>query len=503
MSKFPFFSSKVPGDGLPANAGTFLTFNVMKHNRRKFIQSMAMGSAVITTSLHLSSTAQPTVSNGLFQGSKPLPKPTKGQLIWQESEVGLIYHFDISVAAGDFTSHNNAYKGKFDPQDYNPQKLDTDQWIKAASAAGAKYAIFTGTHFNGFLQWQSDAYPYGLKQAKWKNGKGDVFGDFVKSCHKANIRPGVYISTHRNGYWDLWDYYVEGGKGKGTKRQEEFNHAAEAMVEEICSNYGPLIQIWFDAGTKLPGEGGPDVLPIFDKYQPNSVFYNSSKRSDHRWIGNEAGYADYPCWATMPDNPILSHNSPAWKPILGSGDPQGTIWSPGMVDVPLRGEGKIHNWFWAPGQDQAVHSKEALVDMYYKSVGRNSNLLIGAVVTPEGLVPESDIMRLKEFGDEIRARFGNPLAETKGAGKSLQLKFPDNRQVNHVIIQEDIAQGERIRQYTLEGLVEGKWRSIARGESVGQKRIERFDDVICKAIRLTVNQQTAEPQIKNLAAYLI
>jgi len=461
------------------------------------------GTTALGAGLYTAPKSQSLTLNEFFRENENLPKPTKGQQIWQESEVGLIYHFDLSVASRDFTHQNNAYKQKFDPQNYNPEKLDTDQWIKAANAAGAKYAIFTGTHFNGFLQWQSDAYPYGLKQAKWKNGKGDIFGDFVKSCHKAHIRPGIFISTHRNGYWDLWDYYVDWGKGKGTKRQEEFNRAAEKMVEEICSKYGNLVQIWFDAGTKLPNEGGPDILPIFDKYQPQSVFYNSSQRSEHRWIGNEAGYANYPCWATMPDNPVRSHSSSLWKPILGSGDPKGTIWSPGMVDVPLRGDGKIHNWFWAPDQDHAAFSKDKLVEMYYKSVGRNCNLIIGEVVMPDGLVPESDIQRLREFGDEIKARFGKPLAKTKGNGNTLQLKFSVSQKINHIIIQEDIAQGERIRKYTLEGLTDGKWQMIAGGESVGQKRIEKFNDVACHAIRLNVEQQTAEPKIKNLAAYFV
>src|SRR5699024_3255516 len=154
---------------------------------------------------------------------------------------------------------------------YNPKKLDTDQWIAAAKAAGANYAVFTATHFNGFMQWQSDIYPYGLKQAKWENGQGDIVEDFVHSCRRADIKPYIYLSTHRNAYWEVWDYYVNWGKGKGTPKQQEFNEVAEQMVEELCSKYGPLVQIWFDAGTKLPDEGGPDILPIFNKYQPDSV----------------------------------------------------------------------------------------------------------------------------------------------------------------------------------------------------------------------------------------
>ena len=471
--------------------------------RRKFIRNSVIGAAALPAAFSCSESKSTRSGNKEQQLRLASPVPTKGQTTWQKCEIGLIYHYDISVAVSDFEHHNNAFKRKFDPQKYNPTKLDTDQWISAATAAGAKYAIFTGTHFNGFLQWQSDAYPYGLKQAKWKDGKGDVFGDFVKSCHKANILPGIYISTHRNAYWDLWDYYVDWGKGKGTEKQEEFNRAAEKMVEELCANYGPLVQIWFDAGTKTPEEGGPDVLPIFEKHQPDSVFYHSSRRSDHRWIGNEDGYANYPCWATMPDGPIRSHNSPTWKPILGTGDPDGKIWSPGMVDVPFRGAEGIHNWFWAPGQDHAVFSKNALVDMYYQSVGRNCNLVLGEVVTPEGMVPESDIARLKEFGDEIKARFSQPLAQSQGKGEQLVMNFGKSTPLNHLVIQEDIKHGERIREYEVEGLVNGAWKPIASGQSVGHKRIERFDDFACEAVRLSVRQSTAEPMIKSFAAYLV
>ena len=98
--------------------------------------------------------------------ARPLPR----QVVWQDCEVGLIYHFDLSVAAGRDDRGNNAYREVFDPKLYNPTDLDTDQWIEAAKAAGARYAVFTATHFNGFMQWQSDLYPYGLKQAAWRGG---------------------------------------------------------------------------------------------------------------------------------------------------------------------------------------------------------------------------------------------------------------------------------------------------------------------------------------------
>jgi len=431
-----------------------------------------------------------------------LPRPTQAQRVWQDCEIGIIYHFDLPVAAGRFEA-NNAVRETLDPKNYHPAELDTDQWIEAAKAAGAQYAIFTATHFNGFLQWQTDLYPYGMKQSPYRNGKGDVVAEFVASCRKANILPGLYFSTHRNVYWTVWGHYVDWGRGKGTPQQKKFNRMAEKMTEELCSRYGPLVQIWFDAGVKTPQEGGPDVLPIFEKYQRNSVFYHNKQRSDHRWIGNENGFANDPCWATMPAGQgKLSHNAASWMPLLGSGDRRGTIWSPGMVDVPLRGAHGIHNWFWSPHQDHAAHSVDALIDMFLQSVGRNCNLIIGEVVQPNGRVPTSDIERLRAFGRRIDAFFGVPLAETSGQGAELQLRLPRPRLVQYVSIMEDIAFGERIDEFLLEGLLPGhQWKELARGQSVGHKRIVRVETQEVTSIRLKVLRSPAPPKIRKLAAF--
>ncbi len=147
------------------------------------------------------------------------------------------------VLAGDYT-RNNAARKIFDPKLYNPSRLDTDQWEAAAKSAGTKYAIFTATHINGFMQWQSDLYPYGCKQAAWRDGKGDVVGDFVTSCRKFGIKPKIYFSTHRNVYHTVWRHFVDWGKGQGGSRQTACNRIAEKMTEELCSIYGELLQIW-------------------------------------------------------------------------------------------------------------------------------------------------------------------------------------------------------------------------------------------------------------------
>jgi alpha-L-fucosidase len=122
-----------------------------------------------------------------------LVKPTPEQAAWQDLELGMFYHFDINVFtdAGEGAWHN---QGGLDPSLYNPAKLSTDQWLEAAKALGAKYSVFVAKHCTGFLSWQSDLYPYGVKQSKWRDGKGDVVKDYIASCKKQGVKPGLYCS---------------------------------------------------------------------------------------------------------------------------------------------------------------------------------------------------------------------------------------------------------------------------------------------------------------------
>jgi alpha-L-fucosidase len=429
-----------------------------------------------------------------------MPKPLPRQVMWQDCEVGVIFHLDMPVFCEGGWAHDKAVFHTYDPRLYNPVYLDTDQWLDTAKAMGAKYAVFTATHFNGFLQWQSDIYPYGLRQASWRSGRGDVVADFVASCHRYGIRPALYLSCFRNAWWKVDQYRVN--YGKGGEEQARFARTCEQMVEELCSRYGELLQIWFDAGLIFPAEGGPDVLPTVDKYQPNMVFYHSPQRREHRWIGNESGYAGYPCWATMPDLTTAERahkeHTAQNRALLEHGDRDGRLWSPAMVDTVVRD----HHWCWRPNTEGTIEPLENLVQFYYDSVGRNANLVLGLVIDPTGLVPEPDAKRCRQFGQEIRRRFGTSLARVSGSGHCVELPLSQPARIDHVSIMEDIVLGERIREYVVEGLTpEGSWQQLCQGISVGHKRIQRFRAQDVRKIRLRVTHSVAAPVIRDLAVY--
>jgi alpha-L-fucosidase len=107
-----------------------------------------------------------------------------------------------------------------------------------------------------------------------------------------------------------------------------------------------------------------------------------------------------------------------------------------------------------------------------------------------------------EFGKEIRKRFDKPLARTEGKGATVELTLPRPATIDHVVVMEDIVQGERIREYQIEGMVGADtWRTLCAGQSVGHKRIQQFDPVEVAKVRLRTLQSAAEPLIRALAVY--
>jgi alpha-L-fucosidase len=432
-------------------------------------------------------------------GRDPRPRPSPVQLAWQEAELGLLFSYDLHVFDGVRYHQRENRRIRFtDAGIFQPSELDTDQWIQATAEAGARFAILTTSHENGFRLWQSDANPFCLRATGWRDGRGDVVRDFVDSCRSLGIKPGVYIGARWNGRLGVLDYKVTEGS---PLTQEAYNALIEAECLELATRYGELFEVWFDGGIDTPEAGGPDVLPIWEKHQPDCLFYHSNQRRDVRWGGSETGTVPYPCWATVPDSgraTYTGHRSSL--EALGRGDPEGRDWCPAMSDAPLRGFGG-HEWFWEPRDEDLIYPLDELVEMYERSVGHNSTLILGVTPDDRGLLPEADVERLRGFGEAIRRRYGEAIAAAVGGGSEVTVRFPGPQQVDRVVIQEDIRRGERVREYTMAGLVGGKWVELAEGSCIGHKRIQPVAPVEVSGLRLQVTRSADTPVIRRLAAY--
>ena len=436
-----------------------------------------------------------------------MPVPHQAQLVWQNAELAAIFHYDLHVF--DSVAYNQTLNRITPIQDvniFNPSQLDTDQWIRSVKAMGAKIAIITATHETGFAIYQSDVNPYCMKVLKWCDGKGDIVCDFVRSCRKYGVLPGVYIGIRWNSFLGVHDFMMPKDRSQfQANRQVFYNRMCEGMTKELMSRYGDLAIVWYDGGGHGPELGGPDILPIVEKYQKNIIFYHNSQRADIRWGGSETGMVPYPCWGTYPFPYSHSKNQAIVfkcdNRLLKYGDANGTYYMPAMSDSPLRGYKGRHEWFWEPHDEEHIYPLDNLMKMYENSVGHNSTLIIGVAPDNRGLVPDEDVKRLKEFGDEIKRRYGTPLASVSGVGNVFRLNFKPAVTINAAVISENITKGERVRSYQIEGKINGKWRILSSGTCIGHKKIDTWKPQNVSALRLYIKMSEGKPYISAFSAH--
>jgi alpha-L-fucosidase len=395
--------------------------------------------------------------------------PTAEQAAWQDLELAAFAHFGINT----FTDREWG-EGNEDPKLFNPSALDARQWVRALKAAGAGLLIITAKHHDGFCLWPTKLTEHCVRSSPWKDGKGDVVGEVAVACREEGIRFGFYLSP--------WDRHE---KRYGTP---EYNEFFKGQLRELLTGYGDVAEVWFD-GACGEGPNGkkqeydfPGFYKVVRECQPKALIAICGP--DVRWVGNESGVA-------REDESSLQ---PAQKGIHGR---EGIIWYPAECDVSIR-----PGWFYHPAEDGKVKTLEDLMEIYHRSVGRNSNLLLNVPPDRRGLIHENDAARLAELGDSVRRRYGRPLAQVWGRGPVLDLGIANPAPVDRVVLMEEIAAGgERVKEYVVEGLVAGAWRELSKGKVIGHKRIDRFDPVEAGRVRLRITASDGEPLIRQLAVY--
>lgn len=412
-----------------------------------------------------------------------IPVPSTPQLRWQNYERIMFLHFAPNTWTGLDQDDNS-----LPLLSINPEKLNTDQWCQVAKSWGAKMIVFVAKHSGGFCWWQTNTTDYGVRNIPWRNGNGDVLADLSKSCNKYGLDLGVYIYPgDRNWGAGLGS----GGRTKDTAKQEAYNKVFRQQLTEVLSKYKPMKEVWFDGSCVI------DISDILQKYASDAVIFQGPQATI-RWVGNERGIAPYPNWYTIKSADLKTGTSTALE-----SDPDGDAYAPVEVDVPFLLTPKSYKWFWAPNTDNLMLSVPDFMDIYNKSVGRGSVLLLNATPDTTGLIPETHVARYKAFGKEITRRFGRHLASGSGQGNVLEIDLKKPLAVNCAVIQEDISQGQRIRKFVLEGFANGQWIILKEGSSVGSKRIEEFQPVNISKFRLRITDAIATPVIQNLALYNI
>lgn len=427
--------------------------------------------------------------------------PTPQQLEWQKMELTAFLHFGINT----FTDREWG-DGTEDPKLFNPTNLDADQWVRTLKEAGFQMVILTAKHHDGFCLWPSRYTTHSVASSNWKDGKGDVVREVRDACTKYGMKFGVYLSP--------WDRNAP-CYGDSPKYNQYFID----QLTELLTNYGEVHEVWFD-GANGEGPNGKKQEYDWDRFyetiqrlQPKAVM--AIMGDDVRWVGNEKGLGRETEWSATVLTPGIYGRSETNNAKLGISNMSADLgsramlekatelfWYPSEVDVSIR-----PGWFYHTYEDSKVKSVKQLMDIYCQSVGYNSVLLLNIPPDREGRINAADAQRLKEFAEFRKKAFADnrvvagdtPWNTAAVSSRSYALKPAST--VNLVMVQEDIAQGQRIEKFTIDAYTQGAWKTMGEGTTVGYKRMLRFPDIQADSLRLTINESRLDGNIIQLAAY--
>jgi alpha-L-fucosidase len=429
-----------------------------------------------------------------------------------------------------------------DPAVFDLKELHTDEWCREMKEAGMKMVILTVKHHDGFCLWQTRYTTHGIMSSGYKDGKGDVLRELSESCREYGLKLGIYLSPA-----DL--YQIESPDGlygnlspktmrtiprevegrpfenKTTFRFEldDYNEYYLNQLFELLTEYGPISEVWLD-GAHPKRKGGQTYdytawREVIRTLAPDATVFG---REDVRWCGNEAGEtrdAEFNV-VTFDEDPAVMT---AFEDMLGElgtrevynshAKPFYLHYLPAETDVSIRA-----GWFFSDDENQGVRSADNVFDIYERSVGGNSILLLNVPPNREGRFSERDASVLREVGRRIRETYGEGCGLLAGArgpkqaldgrqdtwakadGMAVRLREPVT--LNRILLREPVgAVGERIESFAVDARIEGCWTEVASGTNVGFRRIVRLPDITTDAIRIRILSSRAEPLLSGIEAY--
>jgi len=467
-----------------------------------------------------------------------LTTPTQRQLDWHRLEYYAFVHF------GPNTFTNEEWgKSQSPPDVFQPTSLDTDQWAKTFVDAGMAAMVLTAKHHDGMALWNTSTTSYRVGNGIWAQRRAaqgleaDVVRLAAASAKRYGIKFGVYLSP--------WDMHRDPGISKSGLRGTVFDEPqifgdstpgdynelySRQLTELVTMRFADgepieLFEVWLD------GASGSGTLQTFDwarfrdvirAHQPKAVMWGH-QGVDARWVGNEDGVTAGTNWHTISRTQDQAH--------LGGDDLQagmrdGLYWAPAEADARIRG-----GWFYHA--NERPKTALALVDMYLRSVGRSVNLLLDVPPDTSGLVAHEDVQALIQFR-RLRDTFLNRTLVTPalnvtassvrggeiglfGPGKAVdgrvdtywamddaerggwvEVDLDGPCMVDGFVTKEYIALGQRIGRYAIDAMIDGAYKPVVNGTSLGYQRIDRLaTGVYATRIRLRVTQANATPLIQS------
>jgi alpha-L-fucosidase len=444
------------------------------------------------------------------------PIPSARQLAWHRRPLYGFVHFTVNTFTDREWGCGDEAEGVF-----APSELDCRQWVAAARAGGLAGLILTAKHHDGFCLWPTETTAHNIARSAFRDGKGDVVRELSEACREAGLRFGIYCSP-----WDR--NHAEYGR-------PGYVEVYRGQWRELLANYGPLFELWFDGANGGDGfYGGArerrnidaatyyrfgDIWEMCRHYQPDAAIF-SDAGPDLRWCGNESGLTGCAGWAKVRPEGFVPGKVDSRQRLI-EGDPDGTVWRPVEVDVSIR-----PGWFWH--RTETPRSGENLFQLWLASVGRGAGMNLNLTPDRRGLIPTEDIVELRRFRALVEGFCGLDVArgcqveagstasgdarhltdgdedtwwEAVGATDQVVVTFGQAQRVHAVRIDEAISFGQRVESFAIDLGLWGSWYEVARGATIGARRIIPINPIPGTAIRLRILASQAAPVLSQIQVF--
>lgn len=453
-----------------------------------------------------------------------LPVPTEEQLAWHDMELNAFVHFTTNTFTDLEWGFGDEPESVFNPSQANPY-----QWAEVLRDAGFQGAILTCKHHDGFCLWPSKYTDHSIKNSPYKNGQGDIVREFSDACKENQLKFGVYLSP--------WD------RNHADYANPAYIAYYRNQLTEIFESYGPIFEMWFDGANGGTGYYGgarekrsingqryydwPTTIELVRKMEPKAIFF-SDAGPGVRWCGNENGEVNTTCWNLINTDSIYPGKTGICD-LLGTGMEAGKSWIPAEADVSIR-----PGWFYHPKEDSLVKTPEQLFDIYLKTVGRGSLMLLNIPPDRRGLIHEKDIASLQGFRKLLDTEFADNLAinadiscssfrgnhhlyhasnlndenpesywatDDSVRTASIEINLKQESLVKYIVLQEYIRLGQRVKSFSLDVWINDEWKRIASETTIGHKRILKISAVKTSKIKINITDSRACPVISEIKLF--
>ncbi len=317
---------------------------------------------------------------------------------WRDAKFGIFIHFGLYAipGRGEWVQWNEQIPvdeyaklaDQFDPTNFTPTS-----WAELVKSAGAKYAVLTSRHHDGFALFDDNTNQFTSVNSA---SRRDFVAEYVKAVRAAGLRVGLYYSPLD---WRFPGFILPDLQRQSAEAMRDQYHR---QVRELLSNYGKIDVLWFDGGETDWLSFSGDWKGAQWQKRPKGQHYHGGFDWQHDQVYTMLRQLQPDILINgRADMPEDFHSREGWG-ALGDFDNQ----HPWELCVPMAGA-----WGYQPNLQPKPLAD--YIQLLVKVAGRDGNLLMNVGPDRNGKVDAPQVERLHEIGAWLE-KYGESIYATRG-----------------------------------------------------------------------------------------